>query len=56
MNETAKSYISCDIVRMSPDNIVTVSGQVQKFFKLIVTLLLLLLLLLLYYYIINFFN
>ena len=35
MNETAKGYISCDIVRMSPENIVTVSGQVQKFFKLI---------------------
>ena len=39
MNETAKSYISCDVVRMSPENIVTASGQVQKFFKLIVAVL-----------------
>ena len=39
MNETAKGYISCDIVRMSPENIVTVSGQVQNFFKLIAAVL-----------------
>ena len=39
MNETAKGYISCDIVRMSPEHIATVSGQVQKFFKLIVAVL-----------------
>ena len=39
MNETARGYISCDIVRMSPENIATVSGQVQKFFKLIVAVL-----------------
>ena len=32
MNETVKGYIACDSVRMSPDNTVTVAGQVPETF------------------------